>query len=93
MRYDINLRRRRRRLSVWGIVFSAISCLFGASVSAENSADTEFRVRELSAMIGSEARISDVGAEKAGLIGIILTVLAAIAIIAVIIFSVRGKDD
>ena len=76
-------RRRRRRISIWGIMFtSALAAFYSIFATAVFATGME----------SGMARY-DMSGERIGTLGIILTILAAISIIAVIIFCVRTKDD
>ncbi len=93
MNYGLSIRQRRRRLSVWVLIFAIMAALLSASLSICARA-AEYQANE-AASLSDTARLSESGNgremnEKIGGLGIIIAILAAIAIIAVIIFTVRG---
>ncbi len=96
MNCELNIRRRRRRLSVWVLIFSLVSAtLFGLSQLRAEAEMADIYQREYIASgadLSPNGNFADSGtSEKSiGLVGIIISILAAIIIIAVIIFTVRG---
>lgn len=80
-------KKRKRRISVWVLIFSLISVLLCGISPLRAVAEGE----HLSS--GAEpapAEVTDSPERTTSLVGIITTILAAVIIIAVIIFTVRG---
>ena len=95
MCYQVNFKKTRRKLSVWGIIFALISVfLFSISaptLKAENVGAPSYSVHD---SINSPVPVTEnitpsQGFGRAGIAGIIILIAAAIAIIAIIVFSVR----
>ena len=87
MNIYITHRKRRKRISVWVLIFSLISVLLFA-ISPLRAAAEGVQLSSGEQPAPEEGTESTV--RTTSLVGIISTILAAVIIIAVIIFTVRG---